>query len=283
MPVAIVIAVLLVGFLAMRSRGDDKGPLETVDRDTNCPPVARTDVSATRPGEPVKIDVLANDTDSDGDALVFQIIKATGGEATVDDGGTPTDSIDDRVLFAPDDPAVAESTIEYQALDPQGGFDSSTVTVYVNPEGAALAGATSEAIDTAEGCGAAPDVTTTTSGGPVGPVGPDTQAVDETTTSTAKGTSATTSGRRTSTTKKSTGKTTTTAKKTTTTGGSNTTSPPTVPATTSTTKKPPSSTTTSPINTDCAPYPPQSQQYKDCVTARAKGQPYPPVTTTTAP
>lgn len=280
-PVVVAIAVLLVGFFALRSRGDDDGSVEAVDRDNNCPPVARVDVAATRPGDAVKIDVLANDTDVDGDPLVFQVLKVVGGDAVVDDAGTPTDSIDDRVLFTPDDPATTESSIEYQALDPQGGFSNAVVTVYVNPEAAPPAGVSSAAIDNASTCGDGPAVTTTTSNSPVGPVGPDTEAVDETTTTAANNVTGTT-GRRTSTTK-STGKTTTTAKKTTTTSGSNPTTPPTTAPATTTTSQPGGTTTTSPINTDCAPYPPQSQQYKDCVTARAKGQPYPPVTTTAAP
>ena len=65
---------------------------------------------------------------------MFQIIESDGGESTIDDGGTPTDAGDDRLLFTPGSPAGPTATIEYQALDPRGGVGSSTVAVFVNAD-----------------------------------------------------------------------------------------------------------------------------------------------------
>ena len=120
----------------MRSRGNDSNDdtINTVDKTSNCSPIARADAAATRPGETVLVDVLANDTDADGDSLVFQILKTDGGTSEIDDGDTPTDSSDDRLAFTPSEPPVDTATIEYQALDPQGGFSTSTVTVAARGE-----------------------------------------------------------------------------------------------------------------------------------------------------
>ena len=141
----IVLAIVIAGVFAIRSRDNDNSDLNTT-RSRTCPPVARADVASTRPATPLPIDVLANDSDADGDPLVFQIIKTTGGESTVDDGGTPTDASDDRVLFTPADPAPENATIEYQAVDPDGEVDQATVTVSINAEGALPAGAQSEPV-----------------------------------------------------------------------------------------------------------------------------------------
>lgn len=206
----------------MRSRGNDSNDdtINTVDKTSNCSPIARADAAATRPGETVLVDVLANDTDADGDSLVFQILKTDGGTSEIDDGDTPTDSSDDRLAFTPSEPPVDTATIEYQALDPQGGFSTSTVTVAVNPDaqlpdGVRSALATDPAAEGTESgrCGDTVDTTSTTLD--EGPVGPDTTAVETTTTIAEEDNSTDTTRRRTTgtTTKKTSGKTTTTTKK----------------------------------------------------------------------
>src|SRR5688500_8646003 len=166
----IVLAIVLIGVFAIQSRGNDDADLDTTER-RGCAPVARADAVATKPATPVSIDVLKNDTDADGDALVFQILNTTGGDSTVDDGGTPTDASDDRVLFTPADPAPEKAVIEYQAVDPEGAISESIVNVIINAEGALPLGTQSDPItgagpvsDSAGDCGAAPDNTSTTAG-----------------------------------------------------------------------------------------------------------------------
>ena len=242
----IILAAIIVGVLAVSSRGDDKTPLNTTVPAVNCSPIARPDAAAAKPGEPVAIDVLANDTDGDSDPLVFQILQTDGGTSAIDDGGTPTDSSDDRLLFTPAEPPVDDATIEYQALDPQGGFGTSTVAVYVNPEGALPPGVSSAAAtdpvpentDVGGRCGA-PTSSTVVDDPGVGPVGPETEVDEPTTVVTSGKTQATTSSRRTTTTKKSTGK-----KSTTTTAGSAATTPPPTQPKTTTTRPPTNSTAT---------------------------------------
>ncbi len=276
LPALLVIALVIVGVLAVKSRGSDDKTLSTTKRTTNCAPFARADAVATKPGEPIAIDVLANDTDPDNDPLVFQILKSTGGTSAVNDGGTPTDSGDDRLQFTPDEPPVDGATIEYQALDPQGRSSTSTVTVYVNPTATLPDGVHSEAATdpvpagTGAGgrCGAPTESTVPSETTTVGPT--TSVSFPSTTANTAKSTTATTtaSSRRTTTTRKGSKATTTTAKKTTTTHDD--TPAPTDPPQTTTTRRP---TTTRPPSTtqpnQCGDPNPSSPNYnpnfKDCI------------------
>ncbi|HVT75733.1 MAG TPA: Ig-like domain-containing protein, partial [Acidimicrobiales bacterium] len=159
----IVLAVVIIGLFAIRSRGDNGANVDT-SQPKDCPPVARADAVATKPGTPISIDVLANDTDPDGDPLVFQILRTTGGDSTIDDGGTPTDASDDRVLFTPADPAPDSATIEYQALDPQGAVGESTVSVSINADGVLPPGVESDPVpaNAKSGAGHCSGGTTTT-------------------------------------------------------------------------------------------------------------------------
>jgi len=148
---AVAAVVVIVGaFLVTR---DDSGKdVNTTRAASNCPPVARSDAAATKPNEPIAIDVLANDTDADGDPLVFQIGDSAGGTSEIDDGGTPTDASDDRLLFTPANPAPTSATIEYDALDPAGAKSTGEVAISINdtatlPDGVRSAFATDPAPD----------------------------------------------------------------------------------------------------------------------------------------
>jgi hypothetical protein len=274
--VPIVLAIVIIGVLAMKSRGSDDAQLKATDS-KDCAPVARADAVATKPGVPISIDVLANDTDPDGDPLVFQILSTQGGESTIDDGGTPTDASDDRVLFTPEDPAPAEAKVEYQALDPQGAVSESLVTVSINEQGALAAGESSDTVTESEGDGTgrcdggvvrssttAPD-TTLTSGPPY--TGSVTVTTKKAGTSTKKKSS---SARTTRTTRAPSTNTPTTQH--TTTSRPPTTSPPTTDppdTTTPPTTGPPATTPPS-----CGSPDPQSPNYnpdyKQCVKDHAR-------------
>ena len=233
----------------MKARNDDNAPLKTVTADRNCPPVARLDAAATKPNEPIAIDVLANDTDPDGDILVFQIGDVEGGTGAIDDGGTPTDASDDRLLFTPDNPAPLTATIEYDVLDPSGATDTSKVDISVNesatlPDGVRSALATDPPLGTqSEDCGGS---TTTTVDDSLTAAGVTTveSSDDESTDTTRRGRTTTTrQGSKSAT-------TTTTTKKTTTTGNSDFGPSPTSP---STTKKPTTTTTPGPTTSHTTP------------------------------
>jgi hypothetical protein len=248
----IVLVIIAIGVFAIRSRGDDTAKVDTKPT-RNCPPIARADAVATKAATPISIDVLANDTDPDGDPLVFQIRKTTGGESTIDDGGTPTDAGDDRVLFTPADPPPAQATIDYEALDPTGAIGESTVTVIVNADGLLPADVRSEEVpleDTAsaDGCGSGVVSTTTT--------GATTLTTESTNTTVSGATTATTTKK-----KPTGGRTTSTTRPKST---SSTTAKPLSSSTTSTTRPPTSSSTTQTTQTtqpdQCGPYPQDGTQ-----------------------
>jgi hypothetical protein len=269
--VPIVLAIVLIGVFAMQSRGDDDPELRATDT-SDCAPVARADSVATKPGLPIAIDVLANDTDPDGDPLVFQILSTQGGESTIDDGGTPTDASDDRVLFTPEDPAPLEATIEYQALDPQGAVSESLVTVSINDLGALAPGESSDTVAEEEGDGSGRcdggvvNSTTTepgstlTSGTPF--TGDFTVTTRKATTSSKKKSSSGTT-RTTRTTREPTA----TTQRTTTTRTPTTVTNPTNPPNTTTTQPSGPPPTTDP---SCGAFPvngtdEQQQQWEDCI------------------
>jgi hypothetical protein len=268
----VVLAIIGIGVFAIRSRDDNKDAKVHTTQSENCPPVARADAVATKPGTPISIDVLANDTDPDGDPLVFQIRNTTNGESTVDDGGTPTDAGDDRVLFTPADPPSPQATIDYEALDPDGALSQSTVTVYINDEGQLPPDVRSVAVPTdsnketgSTGCTSDGVTETSTTNLTTDSTGTTLSGESNTATTAKKSTS----GRNTPTTKKP--KTTATTK-----------APATNPSTTTTAK--PATTTTAPHPTTtqttqpdpCGPYPvngsdQDKQDWQDCEIAHGRG------------
>ena len=74
---------------------------------------------------PVTIDVLANDTDVDGDPLSVTTASAGNGTVTVNPDGTLT--------YTPNADFHGTDTITYTVSDGQGGITTATVTVTVNP------------------------------------------------------------------------------------------------------------------------------------------------------
>lgn len=93
----------------------------------NTKPVAVVDTVTTLPMTAVSIDVLANDTDGDGDALtVVEIVDAPNrGTAQITNSGT-------RILYTPTGGLTGADSFLYAIEDPQGGGDTTTVVVHVN-------------------------------------------------------------------------------------------------------------------------------------------------------
>lgn len=92
----------------------------------NTPPAAVNDSIRVRPDRPVAVDVLANDTDADGDELRFvDTLEATeGSDAALVDG---------RILLT--SPAEAGFTsVRYTITDGRGGQDTGTLTVESDPD-----------------------------------------------------------------------------------------------------------------------------------------------------
>ena len=98
----------------------------TVDA-VNDAPVAVDDIAITTSEDTAvnNINVLGNDTDIDGDALTVSGASAANGEVTINDDGT--------LNYTPNANFNGTDTITYIIDDGNGGADTATVSVTVNP------------------------------------------------------------------------------------------------------------------------------------------------------
>lgn len=91
---------------------------------TNQAPVAAGDTAVVNPGQPAVIDVLANDSDPDGDPLsVASITQPANGVAALNADGT--------VTYTPNAGFTGSDAFTYTASDGRGGTDSATVALTV--------------------------------------------------------------------------------------------------------------------------------------------------------
>ncbi|WP_025054124.1 Ig-like domain-containing protein, partial [Sulfitobacter noctilucicola] len=98
----------------------------TVEVDDNQPPVTGDDTLTTdedTPSEP--LNVLANDSDPDGDTLTLVSAESPDGEVSIDPDG--------EIVFTPTEDFNGETTITYTVTDPSGAESTGTVNVTVNP------------------------------------------------------------------------------------------------------------------------------------------------------
>ena len=105
---------------------------------SNAAPVAVDDTAATPAGDPVTIDVLANDTDPDGDAIAVSSVGAPAHGAA--------ETVDGAVRYTPVEGFAGEDTFTYTVSDGRGGTGTAVVTVTVQDLAALL-----------DACGQAPD------------------------------------------------------------------------------------------------------------------------------
>ncbi|WP_164492071.1 cadherin-like domain-containing protein, partial [Thioclava indica] len=93
----------------------------------NVKPVANNDTADTAFNTAVTIDVLANDTDANGDTLcVYGTPTASNGSVVVNSDGTLT--------FTPDADFTGTADICYKITDGNGGYDSATVHINVEEQ-----------------------------------------------------------------------------------------------------------------------------------------------------
>jgi hypothetical protein len=90
---------------------------------SNTPPVAVADTASTRAGKAVDINVLANDSDPDGDALTITAVTQ-GAHGTVTTNGA-------FVTYAPAASFAGTDTFSYTISDGKGGTATASVTVTV--------------------------------------------------------------------------------------------------------------------------------------------------------
>jgi len=94
--------------------------------DVNDAPVASDDTVSTSEGIPMIIEVLANDSDEDGDGLTV-----TGVTQGPDANGTVVVNGDNTVTYTPDAFFNGQDTFSYDISDGQGGSDAAVVNVNV--------------------------------------------------------------------------------------------------------------------------------------------------------
>lgn len=92
----------------------------------NTPPTALDDKAAAQADVPVKIDVLANDSDADGDQLmVTKVSNGTNGTVSLEPNGT-------AVAYTPNAGFVGTDTFTYTISDGKGGTATAQVEVTVS-------------------------------------------------------------------------------------------------------------------------------------------------------
>jgi len=97
----------------------------TITAPPNRPPVANDDIATTAFDTPVTIDVLANDSDPDGDALtITNVMQPTGGTTQI---------VNNEVLYSPSRAFTGVDTFAYTISDGHGHTASANVTVTVQP------------------------------------------------------------------------------------------------------------------------------------------------------
>ncbi|MGF1455390.1 MAG: Ig-like domain-containing protein [Alphaproteobacteria bacterium] len=107
--------------------GNDSARVDITVLSVNDEPVAEPDSASTTENVAVTTpDVLANDTDDDGDTLTI-----TAFDATSDQGGTVTDNLDGTFTYTPATNFAGTDSFTYTVADGNGGSATGTVTVTV--------------------------------------------------------------------------------------------------------------------------------------------------------
>lgn len=92
----------------------------------NDAPIAVNDSADTKTGTAVKIDVLANDSDPENDALsVLEVTQGKDGTVVINEDGT--------VTYTPNAGFIGKDTFTYVVMDEHEAIATGTVTVNVNP------------------------------------------------------------------------------------------------------------------------------------------------------
>ena len=113
--------------------GSDTATVIVTVNPVNDAPVAVNDAASVNEDASVSIDVLANDTDIDGGTLSVTAAAASNGTVSI----KPDGSLD----YSPNANFNGTDTISYTISDGNGGSDTATVIVTVNPVNDAPVGA----------------------------------------------------------------------------------------------------------------------------------------------
>lgn len=99
-------------------------------------PVAVDDIATTTEDTATTIDVLANDSDPDGDPLTITSVGPTSSPdttATINDNGTPGNPTDDYIDYTPTNNFYGVDVFTYQICDPYLACATATISVSVQP------------------------------------------------------------------------------------------------------------------------------------------------------
>ncbi len=91
--------------------------------------LAIDDSISTLPGEPVEIDVLANDNQN---LTITAVTNGQNGTVVIDNNNTPNESSDDRLVYTPNEGFIGEDSFTYTVTDSEGNTETSTVKVNVD-------------------------------------------------------------------------------------------------------------------------------------------------------
>lgn len=101
------------------------GQVSIVVSSVNAPPIAVDDVRSTEEDDPVGIQVLANDSDPDGDSLTLSVLSQPA------NGGASVTRTGDVIVYSPAAGFSGTDSFTYQISDGNGGVAVATVTVTV--------------------------------------------------------------------------------------------------------------------------------------------------------
>lgn len=123
--------------------GTDTASVVIVVSDTNEGPVAVDDIASTEEDDPVRVPVLRNDSDPDGDSLTLSVL-------TQPTNGSATEAQGDSVIYRPDTGFSGTDSFTYEISDGNGGVSTATVTVTVSSLNAAPS-AQADAVQVSQG------------------------------------------------------------------------------------------------------------------------------------
>ncbi len=106
--------------------GTDTATVTVTVGDANDAPVAADDTATTDEDTAITIDVLANDTDVDGDTLTISSVA--------DPANGTAEIVNGKIVYTPNAGYFGTETFEYTVTDPDGLTDTATVTVTIEEE-----------------------------------------------------------------------------------------------------------------------------------------------------
>ncbi|WP_424100227.1 Ig-like domain-containing protein [Moorena producens] len=114
--------------------GIDTATVNLTINPVNDLPEAGDDTATTDEDTAVSINVLGNDIDIDGDSLTLTIVgNPSNGNAVVNNNGTQGDRTDDFITYTPNPNTNGNDSLIYQVDDGNGGIDTATVNLTINP------------------------------------------------------------------------------------------------------------------------------------------------------